>query len=144
MYFLLAAAVLEFGCVVYFYQQTRILTRTIFDRDDTIEALLNDSDEVTAEQSRRSEVMLGTILNNTEFLMSSLDEVKAEQAITDAKIDAVKTDVETLLAKLAAVPTSGLTAEQQAAIDDIAAHAKAINDKLSAVDATVNPASPVV
>lgn len=71
--------------------------------------------------------------------MSTLADAQAAQAITDQKIIAVATDVQTLLAKISAVPTGGLTAEQQAAIDDIASHAGRINDALSTIDTSANP-----
>lgn len=73
--------------------------------------------------------------------MATLADAQAAQAITDQKIAAVATDVQTLLAKISAVPTDGLTPEQQAAIDDIATHAGKINDALSAVDTSANPTS---
>lgn len=74
------------------------------------------------------------------IIMSTLEEIQAAQAVTDAKVAAVAADVSALLAKIAAVPPAGLTPEQQAAIDDIAAHASKINDVLAGVDASVNPA----
>jgi hypothetical protein len=83
--------------------------------------------------------MLGIVIANQETIMATLADAQAAQAITDQKIAAVATDVQTLLAKISAVPTGGLTPEQQAAIDDIAAHAGKINDALSAVDTSVNP-----
>ena len=73
-------------------------------------------------------------------IMSTLEEIQAAQAITDAKIAAVSADVTALIAKVGAVPLLGLTPEQQAAIDDIAAHAGKINDALAGVDAAANPA----
>src|SRR2546430_267684 len=75
-----------------------------------------------------------------EEIMASFDDVKAAQAATDAKIDAVTTDVKTLMDKIANMPAAGLTADQQAALDDIAVHAQAINDRLTGIDAAVNPA----
>lgn len=117
MYFLIATAVLEFCCAVYFYQQTRVLARTISDRDETIETLLNDADEVTAELVRRSEVMLSTILNNTEYLMSTFAELLAAQAATAAALEALK-------AKLAT--PAGLTTEEQAALDQAVANEAAM------------------
>jgi hypothetical protein len=77
-----------------------------------------------------------------DFLMSSFDDLKAAQAETDAKIATVKTDLETLIAKLAAIPPAGLTPEQQTALDDAVAHAGAINASLAAVDAEANPPAP--
>ena len=71
--------------------------------------------------------------------MSTLADAQAKQAKTDTLIATIKTDVETLLAKVAAIPPAGLTPEQQAAIDDIANHADAINNALGGIDAEVNP-----
>jgi len=72
-------------------------------------------------------------------IMSTLEEIQAAQAITDSKVSAVAADVTALLAKIAGFPAPGLTPEQQAAIDDIAAHANKINDALAGVDAAANP-----
>ncbi len=69
-------------------------------------------------------------------IMSTLEEIQADQAITKVKVSAVAADVAALLAKIASFPAPGLTAEQQAAIDAIDADAKAINDSLAAVDAS--------
>lgn len=78
--------------------------------------------------------------------MTALDDelsaIKAAQADTTTKIAAVKTDVETLLAKIAAFPPSGLTADQQTALDAIKANATGINNSLSAVDTEANPPVP--
>ncbi len=72
--------------------------------------------------------------------MSTLADIQAAQVETDAKVAAVKADVEALLVKVAAVPLLGLTPEQQAAVNDIAVHANKINADLAAVDASANPA----
>ncbi len=68
--------------------------------------------------------------------------IKASQADTVIKIAAVAADVTALLAKIGAVPPAGLTADQQAALDDIKTAAAAINDSLAAVDASANPPAP--
>lgn len=81
------------------------------------------------------------IEQKVDKLMSSFDDLKAQQVATDAKVAAVKTDVETLLAKLAAIPPAGLTPEQQAALDDAVTHATAINTSLGAIDTEVNPSA---
>lgn len=82
---------------------------------------------------------LDQVLKQQETLMATLADVQAKQTATDAAIAKVKTDVETLLAKIAAIPPGGLTPEQQAAIDDIAQHADNINTALGAVDTEANP-----
>lgn len=99
-------------------------------------------DANTAEHLRRIEQLLGILLDNTEFLMTAFDDLKAAQDATDAKVAAVKADVEKLMALLAAVPPAGMTPEQTAALDAAVVHANAINASLSAVDAEVNPPAP--
>ena len=78
------------------------------------------------------------IKQGTDRIMATLDDIQAAQAITDTKIAAVSADIAALIAKVGAVPLLGMTPEQQAAIDDIAAHANKINDSLSAVDVAAN------
>lgn len=95
-------------------------------------------DKDNAEHLRRIERLLGVIISNQETLQMSFDDLKAAQDATDAKIDAVKADIDALMAKLAAIPPAGMTPEQEAALAAAVDHAKAINDKLSAVDA-LNP-----
>src|SRR5258707_15877355 len=92
-----------------------------------------DSYEVLArlDDLRRK---LNLVLQNQEKQMSVLSDIQAKQAVTDAAVAKVKTDVEALLAKIAAIPPGGLTPEQQTAIDDIATHADAINASLGAID----------
>lgn len=73
--------------------------------------------------------------------MSTLADAQAAQAVTDTKLTAIAADVQALLGKLTNIPTPGtLTPDQQAAIDDITAHAGRINDALSAVDTSANAA----
>lgn len=102
----------------------------------------NHPDEETAGRLRRIEHLLGEILENLESNMSTLDDIKTTLAAIDTKVATVKTDVETLLAKIAAIPTAGLTPEQQAAIDEIAQHVQGISDSLGAIDTEVNPPAP--
>lgn len=83
----------------------------------------------------RVESKLNQLIELQELILMSFEDLKAAQDETDAKIAAVKADVEELLAKLANVPQPGLTPEQEAALADAVAHAKAINDSLAAVDA---------
>ena len=92
-------------------------------------------------QNRLADIQdkLDLILDEQGIIMASLDDLKAAQDATDAKIASVKTDVEALLALLAAVPPAGLTPAQQAALDAAVVHATAINDSLTAVDAETHP-----
>lgn len=95
-------------------------------------------DKDTAGRLCRIESMLGTIIENQETFKMSFDDLKAAQAETDAKVEAVAADIKVLMDKLAAIPTPGMTPEQEAALADAVAHAKAINDRLGAIDA-LNP-----
>lgn len=91
-------------------------------------------DKESTERLCRIETTLEIINQNLENIMSTFDDLKAAQAVTDAKVTAIKADVQTLLAKLAAIPVAGMTPEQQAALDEAVTHATGINDALSAVD----------
>jgi len=98
-------------------------------------------DKDTAERLYRIEKLLGEIVEIQESFMATFEELKAAQDATDAKITAVKADVEKLMALLAAIPIPGMTPEQQAALDAAVSHATAINEALAAVDA-LNPETP--
>ena len=95
-------------------------------------------DKDTAERLCRMETTLGSILEKLETLQMSFEDLKAAQAETDAKVEAVAADIKVLMDKLAAIPVPGMTPEQEAALADAVAHAKAINDRLGAIDA-LNP-----
>jgi len=99
---------------------------------------LHLADRDTAERLIRIETMLGSILEKMDEFQMSFEDLKAAQDETDAKVAAVKADIEVLMAKLSAIPVPGMTPEQETALADAVAHAKAINDSLSAVDA-LNP-----
>jgi hypothetical protein len=100
---------------------------------------LHITDRDIAERLCRVETMLGTIIRNQEKIMSDIADLEAALTAIDAKVVTVKADVDELLAKLAAIPTPGLTPEQQAAIDAAVAHANGIAASLGAIDATVHP-----
>ena len=85
---------------------------------------------------------LDLILEKENTIMSDVTDLKPALDAIDAKVTVVKTDVDTLLAKLAAIPTAGLTPAQQAAIDDAVAHANIIAASLGAIDTEVNPPAP--
>jgi len=55
--------------------------------------------------------------------MAAIDD---ELAAIKGSLDTIQTGVTALLAKIAAMPTAGLTPEQQTALDSINAEAKAI------------------
>ena len=100
------------------------------------------SDEASVERSRRIEEKLGIIVIMLENQMATVEEyaaqAKAAQDETDAKIEAVRVDIQTLMDKIAAIPVAGLTPEQEAALADVVSHARAISDKIGVIDA-MNP-----
>jgi hypothetical protein len=74
-----------------------------------------------------------------EKLMNTVEDFEAVLTTIDGKVSVLKTDMETLLAKLAAIPPGGLTPAQQAAIDAAVVHAQKIATDLGAIDTEVNP-----
>jgi len=84
--------------------------------------------------------IVGLLLANTEKIMSTIEDFEATLTAIDGKVATVKTDVETLIAKLAAIPPGGLTPAQQAAIDGAVVHAQKIATDLGGIDTEVNPA----
>lgn len=90
----------------------------------------------------RIETQIGSILEKLESLQMSFEEevarAKAAQEATSAKLDAIKGDVDVLLAKIAAMPVAGLTPEQEAALKEIADGAEALAAKAGALD-DMNP-----
>jgi hypothetical protein len=102
-----------------------------FDKETNMRKLARKLDDIEAR-----------IIELEGNVMSSFDELKAAQDATDAKIAAVKADVERLIEALANVPAPGLTAEQQAALDAAVARATAINEALSGVDALTPEPAP--
>ena len=74
------------------------------------------------------------ILDKQETFMSTLEELTAALSTISTEVDKVSADTDNLLAQLAAIPTGGLTPEQQAAIDAAVASATAIAERLTAID----------
>ena len=77
-------------------------------------------------------------------IMTTVEEyaaqAKAAQDETDAKLEAVGADVRLLMEKLAAIPVAGLTPEQEALLGDVVSHARAISEKVGAID-ELNPST---
>ena len=94
-----------------------------------------------ADRLRRIEKQLGLILEKLETIMATVADLEAALTAIDGKVATVKSDVDELLAKLAAIPTADMTPEQQAAIDGAVVHAQAILGSLGAIDAAVHPAA---
>ena len=80
------------------------------------------------------------LLQQMERLMSTFTDLKTALDAVAADVATVKTDVETLLAKLAAIPAGGLTTDQQAALDAAVTQAQGIATSLGAINSEVNPA----
>lgn len=99
---------------------------------------LHLSDKDTAERLCRIETKLGFILRKLETFSMSFEDLKAALDSAAAKSDAIKADVEALMAKIAAIPVAGMTPEQEAALADATAAAQALSEKLGAIDA-LNP-----
>ena len=78
--------------------------------------------------------MVSQVLTNQESMMATLDELNAALTAISAEVDKVSADTDNLLAQLAAIPTPGMTPEQQAAVDAAVASATAIRDRLKALD----------
>ena len=68
----------------------------------------------------------------------SFEDLKAALDSASAKSDAIKADVEALMAKLAEIPGGGMTPEQEAALAEAVSAAQALNEKLGAID-DMNP-----
>jgi len=94
------------------------------------------------EQLLLIEKALIYLIEGHQKIMSTLSDLEAKLVAIDGKVTAVATDIDTLLAKLAEIPTAGLTPEQQTALDAAVVHAQAIADSLGAIDTKANPPTP--
>lgn len=100
------------------------------------------ADDGYADTNRRILEKLGHLQRLMEYIMSNFDDLKSALAGIGDKVTTVKTDVETLLAKLTDLqnnPPSGMTPEQQASLDDAVTTAQGIAESLGAIDAEANP-----
>lgn len=88
---------------------------------------------------RNPDQKLNLILENQGKIMSTLDDLTIQLNAISVTVTSIQGDVQTLLAKLAAVPPAGLTAAQQAALDAAVATAKNIESSLTAVDLSTHP-----
>jgi len=97
--------------------------------------------EARCEVMRRLDALDQKIDLVMETIMSTLEELTAVLGTISSEVDKVSADTEALLAKLANIPTGGLTPEQQAAIDSAVTSATAIADRLKAIDDKVPDAA---
>jgi len=101
--------------------------------------------EARCEVMRRLDALddkIDLVLETEEFIMATLEELNLALATISSEVDKVSADTDNLLAKLAAIPTGGLTPEQQAAIDSAVVSATAIADRLKAIDDKVPDVTP--
>ena len=73
-------------------------------------------------------------LDRLEIMMATIEELTGVIGEIGDGVGKVSKDTEKLLAALAAIPTPGMTPEQQAAIDAAVVAATAIRDRLKALD----------
>ena len=81
------------------------------------------------------------VLSKLETMMATVEELGVVLAEIGESVNKVSTDTDKLLADLAAIPTPGMTPEQQAAIDAAVASATNIRDRLKALDDRVPDAA---
>jgi IPT/TIG domain len=82
---------------------------------------------------------LELIIKQQEDIMSSFDDLATQLNAISVEVTTIKGDVDTLLAKLAAIPPAGLTTQQQAALNAAVATATNIGKSLSAIDLETHP-----
>jgi len=81
------------------------------------------------------------ILDQQVKIMATLEELTGVLADIGTEVDKVSADTDKLIADLAAIPTPGMTPEQQAAVDAAVASATSIRDRLKALDDKVPDAA---
>lgn len=84
---------------------------------------------------------VGLTLDRLENIMATLEELTGLLGEIGTEVEKVSTDTDKLLADLAAIPTPGMTPEQQAAVDAAVVSATAIRDRLKALDDKVPDAA---
>lgn len=77
---------------------------------------------------------MGLVVEGIQSIMATLEELNAALATIAAEVEKVSADTDSLLAQLAAIPTGGLTPEQQAALDSAVSSATVIADRLKVID----------
>jgi len=82
------------------------------------------------------------ILDKLDIVMATLEELTGLLTEIGTEVGKVSDDTDKLLADLAAIPTPGMTPEQQAAVDAAVASATAIRDRLTALDDKVPEPTP--
>jgi len=86
--------------------------------------------------------LLKKILKKEDIIMATLQELGPILASISSEVDKVSADTDNLLAQLAAIPTGGLTPEQQAALDEAVTSATAIAARLQVIDDKVPDVIP--
>lgn len=88
--------------------------------------------------------MLSAVIRKQETIMASFQDLVDKLNEVSNKVDTVKADVDGLEQKLQNIPTGGMTADQQAQLDQAVQMAGTISDKLTGIDTEVNPPAPPV
>jgi septal ring factor EnvC (AmiA/AmiB activator) len=88
--------------------------------------------------------ILQRLEQKVDNLMSTFADLQAALNAVVVDVAEVKSDVDSLLAKLAAIPAAGLTADQQAVLDASVTQAQGIATSLAAINAEVNPPAATV
>lgn len=98
--------------------------------------------EARCEVMRRLDALDQKIDLVMEKIMDGLEELNGLLTEIGTEVGKVSDDTDKLLAELAAIPTPGMTPEQQAAVAAAVASATAIRDRLKALDDKVPDAPP--
>lgn len=95
------------------------------------------------EDERRpsDDTRLKHIERKVDKIMATLEELNGLLGEIGSEVGKVAADTQSLLDKLAAIPTPGMTPEQQAALDAAVASATAIRDNLKSLDDKVPDAT---
>lgn len=117
-------------------ERNRGVIRVILEQDAGFTTWLSDQFGSILKNFKQLETTMGK-------LEDYVTDIKAAQTETDEHIGAIKDDIATLQEKLDAIPSAGLSAEQEALLKDVADHAKAIAASVKAVD-EINPPKPPV
>lgn len=84
---------------------------------------------------------LGLVLQKVETIMSDFTDLKGVLDGIVSDVASMKSDFESLEQKLAAVPTAGMTPDQQAALDSAVQQARDIKTSIDAIHTAASSAS---
>lgn len=87
--------------------------------------------------------LLKKILQKEDTIMADLQQLTEALSLISSEVDKVSADTDNLLSQLANIPTSGMTVEQQAALDAAVVSAQSIVNRLQALDDKVPEPLPM-